>query len=184
MLVDDYAHHPTAIQVTLEAARHRYPDRRLIAVYQPHMYSRTRAFFAQFLRAFDAADITILSDIFPAREHDTGLIHTRDLVAALQARGKGASERLIQTDDAADRGKPYPAYVPYPTGLIEADPGSGGRPFPTSQNNQVLYGGSVAETADLLTTIVETGDLVVIMGAGDIYMATEQLLHDSSRETR
>jgi UDP-N-acetylmuramate--alanine ligase len=144
MLVDDYAHHPTAIQLTLEAARHRYPGRRLVAVYQPHMYSRTRTFFAQFLRAFDAADITILSDIFPAREYDTGSIHTRDLVAALRERRMGAS----------------------------------------GQGDQVLYGGSVTETTNLLATIVESGDLVIIMGAGDIYMVTEQLLHDSAREIR
>ena len=143
MLVDDYAHHPTAIQVTLEATRHRYPGRRLIAIYQPHMYSRTKTFFDQFLRAFDAADIAILADIYPAREHDTGLIHTRDLVAALQER-----EHF------------------------------------TSQGGQVLHGGSVTETTDLLTRIIETGDLVIVMGAGDIYMVTEKLLHDPSREIR
>ena len=135
MLVDDYAHHPTAIQMTLEAARHRYPGRRLVAVYQPHMYSRTKTFFNQFLLAFDAADIAILSDIFPAREHDTGLIHTRDLVTALRKREHFAS-----------------------------------------QGGHVLYGGSVTETADLLAMTIETGDLVIIMGAGDIYTVTEQLL--------
>ena len=141
ILVDDYAHHPTAIQLTLEAARHRYPDRRLVAVYQPHMYSRTKAFFERFLCAFDAADIAILADIFPAREHDTGLIHTRDLVAALWERRKGVG-----------------------------------------QGGQVLHGGSVTETADLLAQTIQTGDLVVIMGAGDIYMVTEQLLRaDGSR---
>jgi len=83
MLVDDYAHHPTAIAATLKATRQRYPGRRLVAVYQPHMYSRTKTFFAQFLRAFDDADIVIIADIFPARERDTGLVHARDLVAAL-----------------------------------------------------------------------------------------------------
>ena len=53
ILVDDYAHHPTAISATLEAARRRYPGRRLVAVYQPHMFSRTKTFFEQFLHAFD-----------------------------------------------------------------------------------------------------------------------------------
>jgi UDP-N-acetylmuramate--alanine ligase len=146
MLVDDYAHHPTAIQATLDAARHRYLGRRLVAVYQPHMYSRTKAFFDQFLLAFDAADVVIISDIFPAREHDTGLVHSRDLVAALRGRRGRTSS------------------------------------FPTSQDGQVLHGGSVAETADLLATVIESGDLVIIMGAGDIYTVTEQLLHmDGSR---
>ncbi|HEY6406328.1 MAG TPA: Mur ligase domain-containing protein, partial [Ktedonobacteraceae bacterium] len=87
VLVDDYAHHPTAIMATLEAARERYPGRRLVAVYQPHMYSRTRTFFGQFLLAFDLADVTIIADIFPARERDTGLVSARELVEAI-ARGR------------------------------------------------------------------------------------------------
>jgi UDP-N-acetylmuramate--alanine ligase len=143
MLVDDYAHHPTAIQATLEGACHRYPGRRLVAVYQPHMYSRTKAFFDQFLLAFDAADVVILADIFPARERDTGLIHTRDLVAALEQR-----EHF------------------------------------RSQGGQVLHGGSITETADLLAKIVESGDLVIIMGAGDIYKVTEQLLYGITQVLR
>lgn len=84
LLIDDYAHHPTAIQSVLRAARRRYPERRLIAVYQPHMYSRTKTFFAQFLTAFDQASEIIIVDIYPGREHDSGLIHARDLVAALE----------------------------------------------------------------------------------------------------
>lgn len=84
LLVDDYAHHPTAIARTLSAARQRYPGRRLVAVYQPHMYSRTKTFFEQFLTAFDEADLVIIVDIYPGREHDTGLVHARDLAAALQ----------------------------------------------------------------------------------------------------
>jgi UDP-N-acetylmuramate--alanine ligase len=91
MLVDDYAHHPTAIAATLEAARRRYPERRLIAVYQPHMYSRTKTFFQQFLSVFDAADVVIISDIFPAREQDTGLVHARSIVDALAQRPHFAS---------------------------------------------------------------------------------------------
>ncbi len=83
VLVDDYAHHPTAIAATLEAARRRYPERRLIAVYQPHMYSRTKTFFQQFLSAFDAADVVIIADIFPAREQDTGQVHARSLVDSM-----------------------------------------------------------------------------------------------------
>ncbi len=83
ILVDDYAHHPTAIAATLEAARKRFPGRRLLAVYQPHMYSRTRTFFAQFLRAFDQADVAIIADIFAARERDNGQVSSRELVEAM-----------------------------------------------------------------------------------------------------
>jgi UDP-N-acetylmuramate--alanine ligase len=97
LLVDDYAHHPTAIQRVLSAARQRYPERRLIAVYQPHMYSRTKTFFAQFLQSFDRADEIIIVDIYPGREHDTGLIHARELVQALQRKPHVARQGLHVT---------------------------------------------------------------------------------------
>ncbi len=84
LLVDDYAHHPTAIKRVLQAARHRYGGRRLVAVYQPHMYSRTRTFFEQFLTAFDDADEIVIVDIYPGREHNTGLVHSLELVEALR----------------------------------------------------------------------------------------------------
>lgn len=135
VLVDDYAHHPTAIARTLSAARARYPERRLVAVYQPHMYSRTKTFFEQFLHAFDGADEVIIVDIYPGREHDTGLVHSRELAEALSRQA-----RLVQT------------------------------------GTRVVYGGSVPQTAELLRTTLRTGDLAVIMGAGDIYQATEMLM--------
>jgi UDP-N-acetylmuramate--alanine ligase len=149
MLVDDYAHHPTAIAATLEGARRRYPDRRLVAIYQPHMYSRTKAFFEQFLEAFDMADVVIIADIFPAREHDTGLIHSRDLVAALAQRSRFLQER--------------------------------------DHTLQVYHGGDVQETTQVLASILHSGDLAVIMGAGDIYLVTDHLLHSvegAQEETR
>lgn len=68
ILVDDYAHHPTEIRATLEAARARYPERRLWAVWQPHTYSRLQALFAEFAAAFDAADCVLVTEVFGARE--------------------------------------------------------------------------------------------------------------------
>ena len=136
MLVDDYAHHPTAITATLEAARQRYPGQRIVAIYQPHMYSRTKTFFNQFLSAFDVADLVIISDIFPARERDTGIIHARELVAGIEQRAAFASGE-----------------------------------------RHVLYGGNTNETARLLAQTLRSGDLAIIMGAGDIYTVTETLLH-------
>jgi UDP-N-acetylmuramate--alanine ligase len=67
-VVDDYAHHPTEIRATLAAARDRYPDRQLWAVWQPHTYSRTRILFQQYLTAFDAADHVLVTEIFASRE--------------------------------------------------------------------------------------------------------------------
>jgi UDP-N-acetylmuramate--alanine ligase len=68
MVVDDYAHHPTEIRATLAAARQRFPDRELWAVFQPHTYSRTRTLMDAFSESFSDADHVILTDIFAARE--------------------------------------------------------------------------------------------------------------------
>lgn len=68
LVVDDYAHHPTEIRATLSAARTRYPGRRIVAVFQPHLYSRTRDFAQDFGRALAEADEVWISDIYPARE--------------------------------------------------------------------------------------------------------------------
>lgn len=84
IIVDDYAHHPTAIQVTLAAMRLRYPNKRLIATFQPHMFTRLKRFLEDFSHVFGAADEVVIVDVFPARERDTGLIHSRDLVAAIK----------------------------------------------------------------------------------------------------
>ncbi|RME89470.1 MAG: UDP-N-acetylmuramate--L-alanine ligase [Anaerolineae bacterium] len=65
---DDYAHHPTEIRATLAAARDRYPDRRIWAVWQPHTYSRTQALFDNFTRAFLDADEVIVTEVYAARE--------------------------------------------------------------------------------------------------------------------
>jgi UDP-N-acetylmuramate--alanine ligase len=68
LVVDDYAHHPTEIRATLSAARQVYPDRRLVALFQPHLFSRTRDFTDDFGRALAAADVNIVMDVYPSRE--------------------------------------------------------------------------------------------------------------------
>jgi UDP-N-acetylmuramate--alanine ligase len=67
-IIDDYAHHPTEIKATLAAARGRYPGRRIVAVFQPHLFSRTRDFATAFGRALAGADEVWVSEIYPARE--------------------------------------------------------------------------------------------------------------------
>ena len=68
LVIDDYAHHPTEIAATINTARAAFPGRRLIAVFQPHLYSRTRDFAERFAQALEEADLTVLTDIYPARE--------------------------------------------------------------------------------------------------------------------
>ena len=68
VVVDDYAHHPTEVRATLETARRCHPDRRLIAAFQPHLFTRTRDFASGFGNALALADEVWLTDIYPARE--------------------------------------------------------------------------------------------------------------------
>jgi UDP-N-acetylmuramate--alanine ligase len=68
VVIDDYAHHPTEIRATVDAASQGYPDRRIVAVFQPHLYSRTRDFLDEFARSFFNTDQLVLTDIYGARE--------------------------------------------------------------------------------------------------------------------
>lgn len=89
--VDDYAHHPHAIALTLATARQRFPDRRLVAVFQPTLYTRLHRFLTPYSEAFDDAGAVVIVETQPSREHDTGLVHGRDLVAKIVARPAFAS---------------------------------------------------------------------------------------------
>jgi UDP-N-acetylmuramate--alanine ligase len=80
MLIDDYAHHPTEVQATLEAAKSGWRKRRLVAVFQPHLYSRTLSCYEDFGRVFLLADVLIVTDIFASREKPIGGV-TGELVA-------------------------------------------------------------------------------------------------------
>ena len=68
LVVDDYAHHPTEIRATLDAARSGYPRRRIVALFQPHLYSRTRDFAAEFGQSLRGADVALVAPIYAARE--------------------------------------------------------------------------------------------------------------------
>lgn len=68
IIVDDYAHHPTEIRATLTAARRGYPERRIVALFQPHLYSRTRDFSGEFAQSLLVADVALVAPIYAARE--------------------------------------------------------------------------------------------------------------------
>lgn len=87
VIIDDYAHHPTEISATLAAASN-YPHQRIICVFQPHTYSRTKAFLKDFAAALSSADLVILTDIYAAREKNTYNISSADLKAELIKLGK------------------------------------------------------------------------------------------------
>ncbi|MDB5078061.1 MAG: UDP-N-acetylmuramate--L-alanine ligase [Chloroflexi bacterium] len=100
LVVDDYAHHPTEIRATLAAARARYANRRLVVVFQPHTYSRTKLLFDDFVTAFGGADLLLLTDIYAAREADTLGMDADQLAAAIGAR-IGAS-RVLRAREVGD----------------------------------------------------------------------------------
>ena len=88
-VIDDYAHHPTEIRATLTAAR-KYPHQRLVLVFQPHAYSRTKAFLDDFAEVLSLADVIVLADIFAAREQNTYGVSSKDILSRLKAKGKEA----------------------------------------------------------------------------------------------
>ena len=130
LVVDDYAHHPTEILATLEAAAVGFPDRRIVAVFQPHLYSRTRDFQDAFARAFVNADVLVLMDVYGAREKPL----------------PGIDGGLI-ADLARQFGHREVHYVPDKAALV-----------------------------DYLAGLARPGDVVLTMGAGDIWRYGRKIL--------
>lgn len=128
-VIDDYAHHPTEIRATLAAARDAFAGRRLVACFQPHLFSRTRDFAPQFGEALAAADALFLCDIYPAREQPM----------------PGVTSQLI-ADWAAKAGHA-------PTWM-----------------------GPRGEAADAMARFVQAGDVVIMIGAGDITKTGPELM--------
>ncbi|MEE9472126.1 MAG: cyanophycin synthetase, partial [Gemmatimonadota bacterium] len=96
-LFDDYAHHPTEVEASLSAVRRAFPERRLVAVFQPHLYSRTRAFADEFGEALGAADEALVLPIYPAREDPLPGVTSR-----LIADASGGGVRLASKEEALE----------------------------------------------------------------------------------
>ena len=90
IVVDDYAHHPTEIEVNIRAARLRYPHHHIWAIWQPHTYSRIQQFWSGFIAAFDDADHTLVTPIYAAREAPLDGVSSAALVSAMQSRTTAA----------------------------------------------------------------------------------------------
>ena len=91
LVVDDYAHHPTEIEATLAAARATYPGRRIVAAFQPHLYSRTRDFAMEFGAAMAQADVAMVADLYPAREQPIEGVTAALVARATEAAGKAVA---------------------------------------------------------------------------------------------
>lgn len=79
VIIDDYAHHPVEIEATIDAARQKYPDREVVAVFQPHTFTRTIALMSEFAEALNLADSVYLSDIFSSAREEEGDVKIKDL---------------------------------------------------------------------------------------------------------
>ena len=129
LVVDDYGHHPVEIMATLRAARTGW-ERRIVAVFQPHRYTRTQTLFQEFLTAFNDADVLILTDIYPAGEDRIEGVEAKKLFEGIR-----------------DYGHRDVTYIPDKKEMVE----------------------------HLLGT-VKPGDLVITLGAGDIWQVSEELV--------
>jgi len=98
-VIDDYGHHPTEIAATLAAARKGFPDRRIVAAFQPHRYTRTRALLEEFAQAFFDADVVVITDIYAASEPPIPGLSGRTLVDALLAHGQREAHYVPRVED-------------------------------------------------------------------------------------
>jgi len=130
LVVDDYGHHPVEIMATLKAARAGWA-KRIIAVFQPHRYTRTQALFKDFLTAFYDADILILTDIYPAGEDRIEGVESKALFEGLREYG----------------------------------------------HKDVTYLSDKREIVEHLLRVISPGDLVITLGAGDIWQVSEELVN-------
>ena len=127
--IEDYGHHPSELEATIRAARDGWPSKRIVAVFQPHRYTRTALLFDEFSRVLSAADVVVLTDVYPAGE------------AAIE----GADSAALCTSIRA-RGEVDPVLIP-----------------------------DVSELTLSLPALLKDGDLVLLMGAGNIGQVAQDL---------
>ncbi len=115
-VVDDYAHHPTEVTASLEALRERYPERRLVVVFQPHLYSRTREFTPEFASALARADRALVLPIYPSREDPIPGVTSQGIVEAAPPEAEGRI-RAATPEEVADPDR-FPADRDRPTVVV------------------------------------------------------------------
>ncbi|MBL0209801.1 MAG: UDP-N-acetylmuramate--L-alanine ligase [Holophagaceae bacterium] len=99
LVVDDYGHHPTEIAATLKAARKGFPERRIVAAFQPHRYTRTQALLEEFSRAFFEADVVVITNIYGANETPIPGLSGESVVAGLRAHGQREVHSVPRVED-------------------------------------------------------------------------------------
>jgi len=137
LVVDDYAHHPTEVQASISAARNGWKEKRIVAVFQPHLYSRTQKMYQEFGLSFFDAEVLVVTDVYPSREEPI----------------EGVNGKLI-----ADTAKKY-------------------------GHRDVHYVEDKNKLPDTLKEICRPGDIIITMGAGDIYRYCEKFVNLLKKQT-
>lgn len=101
--IDDYAHHPAELAATLDSVRHAWPGKKICAVFQPHLYSRTKDFYPEFAEALSKADSVILLPIYPAREEPVPGIRSEIILDRISLQDKVIAEKTELLDEIAGR---------------------------------------------------------------------------------
>ena len=118
-VIDDYGHHPTEIDVTLKAARRFAGDGRLIVIFQPHRYSRTKAFSAQFAKALDVADRAIVLEVYAASEKPIAGVTSRLITGAMN-QGEYIPNFIEVTDSVIDTAQPQDVIITLGAGDVSS----------------------------------------------------------------
>jgi UDP-N-acetylmuramate--alanine ligase len=118
-VIDDYGHHPTEIDVTLKAARRFAGDGRLIVIFQPHRYSRTKAFSAQFAKALDVADRAIVLEVYAASEKPIAGVTSRLITDAMN-HGEYVPNFIEVTDSVIDTAQPQDVIITLGAGDVSS----------------------------------------------------------------
>lgn len=143
-IYDDYGHHPTEVQAVLLAFREKFPNRRIVTVFQPHRYSRTLLCWDQFATCFAETDHLFICDIYPAGEDPIANINSERLATEIRA-------RYLPNDLPNDLKK-------------------------NSQGSQIEYLPNSADRLKKLIGELKSGDVLVTLGAGDIYKLGMQVV--------
>lgn len=99
-MIDDYGHHPKEVDATIKAARQSFPDRRLVMLFQPHRYSRTRDCFDDFVEVLSSVDELLLLDVYSAGETPITGADTKSLARSIRLRGE-VEPTIIDKDNLA-----------------------------------------------------------------------------------
>jgi len=102
-VVDDYGHHPTEIRATLGAVKQAWPEKRLVVLFQPHRYSRTRGLFREFQTCFHHADLLVMTDIYAASEKPIEGIDSVTLLEKIRQHGQRNASHIADVEHLAER---------------------------------------------------------------------------------